>query len=58
MLPIALSMVEGCAQSPRINVPGKYASAHQPIARLASEILLSNLRELIKREHLNFVMIA
>jgi len=52
LLPIALSFVEGCAQSPRSNVPVKYASA-QPVlsepkdrffARLASEIFLSSLQ--------------
>jgi hypothetical protein len=43
---------------PRVNVQKEYASALQSIARLASEILLSNLRELINRERLDFVMIA
>jgi len=52
LLPIALSFVEGCAQSPRYNVPVKYTSA-QPVlsepkdrcfARLASEIFLSSLQ--------------
>ena len=46
------------AQLPCVNVQNEYASARQSIARLASEILLSNLRELIKRDRLNFVMIA
>ena len=50
--PIALSFAEGCAQSPRVNVPLMYASA-QPVlsqpkdlffARLASEIFLSGLQ--------------
>jgi len=43
-MPIALSIVEGCAQSPRSNVPAKYASAHRFFARLASEIFLSSLQ--------------
>ena len=46
------------AQSPCMYVPNEYASARRSIARLASEILLSNLRELIKREHLDVVVIA
>jgi hypothetical protein len=50
--PIALSFAEGCAQSPRVNVPPMYTSA-QPVlsqpkdlffARLASEIFLSSLQ--------------
>ena len=43
-MPIALSMVEGCAQSPRYNVLAKYASARRFFARLASEIFLSSLQ--------------
>ena len=46
------------AQSPRINVPGKYASARRFSARLASEILLSNLRELIIGERLDVVVVV
>jgi hypothetical protein len=42
--PIALSIVEGCAQSPRYDVPAKYASDRRFIARLASEIFLSSLQ--------------
>jgi len=51
--PIALSTVEGCAQSTRYNVLVKYASSQacperKPkdrfIARLASEIFLSSLQ--------------
>jgi hypothetical protein len=34
-----------CAQSPRYNVPLKYASARRFFARLASEIFLSSLRK-------------
>jgi len=34
------------AQLPRVNVQNEYASARQSIARLASEILLSNLQKL------------
>jgi hypothetical protein len=33
-----------CAQSPRSNVPPKYASARRFIARLASEIFLTSLQ--------------
>jgi len=33
-----------CAQSPRFNVLGKYASARRFFARLASEIFLSSLQ--------------
>ncbi len=33
-----------CAQSPRSNVPPKYASARQFFARLASEIFLTSLQ--------------
>ena len=33
-----------CAQSPRYNVPVKYASARRFFARLASEIFLSSLQ--------------
>jgi hypothetical protein len=43
-MPIALSIVEGCAQSSRSNVPAKYASARRFFARLASEIFLSSLQ--------------
>jgi hypothetical protein len=42
--PIALSIVEGCAQSPRYDVPAKYTSDRRFIARLASEIFLSSLQ--------------
>ena len=42
--PIALSIVEGCAQSPHFNVLRKYASARRFFARLASEIFLSSLQ--------------
>ena len=42
--PIALSTVEGCAQSSRSNVLLKYAFAHRFFARLASEIFLSSLQ--------------
>ncbi|MDP2603950.1 MAG: hypothetical protein Q8S00_15345 [Deltaproteobacteria bacterium] len=44
-MPIALSMVEGCAQSPHYNVLAKYASARRFFARLASEIFLSSLQQ-------------
>ena len=55
-MPIALSMVEGCAQSPRAGLWRMayrvcfqlYAISYQPyanFARLASEILLSSLQE-------------
>jgi len=43
-MPIALSIVEGCAKSPRYNVLAKYASARRLFARLASEIFLSSLQ--------------
>ncbi len=33
-----------CPQSPRSNVPPKYASARRFIARLASEIFLTSLQ--------------
>ena len=46
-MPIALSMVEGCAQSPRSNVLAKYASARRFFARLASEIFLSSLQPIL-----------
>ena len=42
-MPIALSMVEGCAQSPHSDVPRTYACARRFFARLASEIFLSSL---------------
>jgi hypothetical protein len=42
-LPIALSIVEGCTQSPRSNVPRKYASAPRFLVRLASETFLNSL---------------
>jgi hypothetical protein len=50
--PIALSIVEGCAQSPHFNVLRKYASARPVLsewkdrffARLAAEIFLSSLQ--------------
>jgi hypothetical protein len=42
-LPIALSVVEGCTQSTRSNVPTKYASARRFLARLASETFLNSL---------------
>jgi hypothetical protein len=44
-MPIALSIVEGCAQSPRSNVLAKYAAARRFFARLASEIFLSSLQQ-------------
>ena len=44
-IPIALSFAEGCAQSSRFDVQGKYASAHRFIARLASEIFLNSLQK-------------
>jgi hypothetical protein len=53
LTPIALSIVEGCAQSPRVNVLRKYASARRFFTRLASEIFLSSLhtdfRQFIRR---------
>ena len=36
-----------CAQSPRSNVPAKYASARRFFARLASEIFLSSLQSVL-----------
>jgi hypothetical protein len=41
--PIVLSMVEGCAQSPRSDVLRMYACARRFFARLASDIFLSSL---------------
>jgi hypothetical protein len=41
-MPIVLSIVEGCAQSTRSNVPATYAAARRFLARLASEIFLSS----------------
>jgi hypothetical protein len=46
------------AQLPCVNVQNEYASARQSIARLASEILLSNLRELNNRERLNVIVVV
>jgi len=37
LLPIALSFVEGCAQSPRSNVLVKYASARRAAGRFHHE---------------------
>jgi len=41
--PIALSIVEGCAQSPRSNVLHEYASARRFLARLLAETFLNSL---------------
>jgi hypothetical protein len=46
------------AQLPCVNVQNEYASARQSIACLASEILLSNLLELINGECLDVVVIV
>jgi hypothetical protein len=42
-MPIALSIVEGCAQSLCFNVPPEYVCAHRFFVRLASEIFLTSL---------------
>jgi len=42
-----------CAQSPRSNVPPKYASAHRFFARLASEIFLTSLQTAFFKNLLN-----
>jgi hypothetical protein len=45
--PVALSIVEGCAQLPRYDVLIKYASARRFFAGLPSEIFLSSLQNFL-----------
>jgi hypothetical protein len=44
LTPIALSFVEGCAQSPLVNVPLQYAYSRRSVALFASETFSSSLQ--------------
>jgi hypothetical protein len=57
MLPKKTHMLR-CAQSPRYDVLPKYAFARQFFARLASEIFLRSLRELIDSVGLNMTLVS